>query len=112
MVNFPVVFRGQIFEALQTHVEAVRESSCSFSFPKAYPKRQVMELSLPTEKILFQVIATTSLLLILFPLRSTAFACLTCLFPIFHPLCCAIVHTCCKMDKEPAATPAPNATAA
>ncbi|KAF8794457.1 hypothetical protein HNY73_002437 [Argiope bruennichi] len=71
-----------------------------------------MELILSAEKTLFQVFAIMSLLLILFPLRSNAFACLTCLFPIFHPICCALIHTCCKMDKAPAATAAPNATAA
>ncbi|GFY47724.1 uncharacterized protein TNIN_71741 [Trichonephila inaurata madagascariensis] len=44
------------------------------------------------------VFIITILLLTIFPVRSLALFCLTCLFPIFHPMCCRIFHTCCKAN--------------
>ncbi|GFS71077.1 hypothetical protein NPIL_143971 [Nephila pilipes] len=64
----------------------------------------IMELFELYQTSFLHVIIITILLLTIFPLRSYAFACITCMFPIFHPLCCCLFHTCCDMKKNANAT--------
>ncbi|GIY04795.1 hypothetical protein CEXT_16621 [Caerostris extrusa] len=64
----------------------------------------IMEPFPSYEKITLQMLTVTIFLLIIFPLKSNAFACITCMLPMFHPFCCLIFHTCCTMSKSPNAT--------
>ncbi|PRD20836.1 UNVERIFIED_CONTAM: hypothetical protein NCL1_53500 [Trichonephila clavipes] len=57
---------------------------------------KIMELFELFQLDFSHVFIITILLLTIFPVRSLALFCLTCLFPIFHPMCCKIFHTCCK----------------